>query len=162
MKPQASKFMPAVWGGLLIGIINGVPGLGLINCLCCAGTIGGGLLAVYLYRKDLDQSVAMQSGDGALLGLLAGVIGAVIGSALSSVFGVAAWDFLRNFSDYIDDPEIVDMLDRFHPGMLSGGLFFAQLMIALVINSIFGLIGGLLGVSLFGSAKTPPGNVPQA
>ncbi len=42
MQNQPSKLMPAVWGGVLIGVISGVPGLRLINCMCCLGVVGGG------------------------------------------------------------------------------------------------------------------------
>jgi len=153
MQGQPNKFIPALWGGVLIGIISGVPFLGFINCACCAGVIGGGLLAVYLYRKDLDPNQPMTMGEGAMLGLLAGLIGAVIGSVLSAVFSTASFDFLYRLSEYVDEPELDEFLEEMDPSMLTGGLFFFGFLMSLIIDGLFGVIGGLLGVSFFGGAK---------
>jgi len=156
MQNQPSKLMPAVWGGVLIGIISGVPGLSLINCMCCIGVVGGGILAAFLYRRDLPPAQPMMMSDGAALGLLSGIIGAIISSILNALFGVAVLEMLYQMSSFLDNPELQEVLDRFGPKALAGGFFIIGLLANLVIYCIFGLLGGMLGVTFFGKAQQPP------
>ena len=148
MAKQQSKLVPAVWGGLLIGVISGVPVLNFINCACCAGVIAGGILAVYIYRNNIDPTEPLIMGDGAVLGLLAGVFGAVIGSILDGLFGVMTYDFLLKASEYIDDPELKGILESFDPKIMGPGIFILGFLFDLVIDCVFGLLGGLLGIAL--------------
>jgi hypothetical protein len=159
METNPSKLMPAVWGGVLIGVMSGVPFLSFINCACCAGVMGGGVLAVYLYRRDLDPTLPVQSSDGAVLGLLAGVFGAIVGSVIGAAFGVAYLDFMDRFSEYIDDPEVLDQMEVFQEYASTKMFILISFFTSLLIDCIFGLIGGLIGVSLFGKAKGTP--VPE-
>ena len=46
MPEKPSKLMPALYGGIIIGLLSGIPFISLINCICCAGVIIGGFLAV--------------------------------------------------------------------------------------------------------------------
>ena len=154
MQAQPSKFVPALWGGVLIGVINGIPFLNIINCACCIGIIGGGLLAVYLYRRELDPGQPVTMSEGAALGLLAGLIGAVIAGVLGAIFSTAAFEFLYRISEYIDDSEIEALLHNIDPSLLSGGLVFFGFFLSLIVDGLFGVLGGLLGVSFFGGART--------
>jgi len=157
-----SKLMPAVYGGLVIGIISGVPFLSWINCACCAGVMGGGFLAVYLFRRDLDSRYHMDFSDGAQLGLLAGLFGAVIATALSQVFATVSYEMAHKIiTTYLQDPEIEEMFDRFRPDMLTGGLLFFGFLVNLVFYTLFGLLGGLIGVSLVGKSRTPYESQPD-
>jgi len=56
---------------------------------------------------------------------------------------------------YLQDPEMEEMFDRFRPDMLTGGLLFFGFLINLVFYTLFGLLGGLVGVSLVGKARLP-------
>ena len=147
------KLGPALWGGLFIGLVSGIPVLNFINCACCAGVIGGGMLAVYLFknRQAPEDVVSMQ--DGAILGLMAGVIGAVIGTILSSMFGAMSFNFLDTISRYVEDQELQDAIAEMHRGAFKGGFFAIGFVVSLVVNSVFGLVGGLLGSAVFGKAK---------
>ncbi len=153
---QQSKFLPALWGGLLIGVISGVPGLNLINCACCAGVIGGGIFAVYMFRRDAGPYAQITSTDGVVLGLVAGLIGAVLASILAALFGTASMEMLEQAKQYIDDPDARQMLDQLSGQGMSAGIFFISMMLNVVIYAIFGLIGGLIGASLFGKNKPKP------
>jgi hypothetical protein len=156
MPQQPSKLMPAVYGGLLIGIVSGVPFLSWINCACCAGVMAGGILAVNLFRRDLDPRYHMDMGDGAQLGLMAGVFGAIVATALSQVFATVSFEMVRKIiSTYVQDPEMEALFDRFRPDSFARGLIFIGFLINLVFYSIFGLIGGLIGISWYGKS-TPP------
>jgi len=162
MTQQPSKIMPAIWGGVLIGVLSGVPGLNLINCMCCAGVMAGGVLAVYLFRKDVDPTRPVSMADGAALGLLAGVFGAIIGGVLDAIFSTASLSFLYRIAEYSNNPEFQDMLNQFGPQVLTQGLFILSFLTKLIVSCIFGLIGGLLGVSFFGKATQEPEEVEPA
>jgi hypothetical protein len=154
MQEQKSKLVPGLLGGVLIGIISGIPFLDFINCACCAGVLAGGVLAVYLYKKDLPDDVQLTMSDGAVLGLIAGVIGAILASFLGLIFGAMTFDFLARIAEYTDNPELLDFLDQFDDEAFSAMMMTVGFFMELVIDSIFGLLGGLLGVALFGKKKT--------
>lgn len=153
MEKRPGKLMPAIWGGLLIGFISGVPYLAWINCSCCIGVMAGGILAAYLYRNDLDSEQPMEMSDGAALGLLSGIFGAIIGTILNTFLGGMSINFIYKVSQSINSPELEDWLTRINPIMLERGLFIFKFLSDFVIFCIFGLIGGLIGVSIFGKGK---------
>ncbi len=148
-----SKWNSALLGGVVIGVVSGIPILNFINCACCAGVIGGGMFTIYLYRRQQAPEGRVSMSDGALLGFLAGVIGAVIAVVLTSITGSLSVNFLDFVSQYISDPDIQSIFDEIPARTLTGGTFIIGLIINLIINSIFGLVGGILGVALFGKAR---------
>ncbi len=155
MEKRPSKLMPAIWGGLLIGFISGVPYLAWLNCSCCIGVMAGGILAAYLYRNDLDAGQPMEMFDGAALGLLAGIFGTIIGSILNTFLGGISVNLIYKVSQNINNPQLEDWLNRTSPVALERGLFIFKFLSDFVTFCIFGLIGGLIGVSIFGKAKEP-------
>ena len=156
MEERSGKLIPALWGGVLMGVISGVPGLNFVNCLCCAGVLAGGVFAVFMYRRQIAPQQDITTADGALLGLLAGVFGAVIGTVLSMMFGAAGLQFLQDLHRVTDDPRLLEALDQLDQYTMTGGLFFLSMITSLVVNSLFGLLGGMLGTAFFGKAKTRP------
>lgn len=67
------KLRPALFGGLLAGVLSALPIIGAANICCCLWAVVGGLLAGYLYINNSPQPI--RTGDGALVGLFAGAIG---------------------------------------------------------------------------------------
>ncbi len=157
---RPSMFMPALIGGGLAGVLSGIP---IINCLCCLWIIGGAMLAAYLLAKD--SKVMLSLGDGAIVGALAGVIAAIVDFFVSMPFQAMSEDIFRNvmerFSEYADE------MPQGWESLMEGGGFEASvamtilgLLIAAVVFSILGALGGILGMSLFGKKFFPPqGNV---
>ena len=144
-----NKLKPALLGGLIVGVLSAIP---LVNYCCCIWTLGGGVLAAYLYIQSSPTPVKI--GDGAIVGGLAGVIGGVIYFVLSLpiniFFGMAAMEAQLSRSG-IQLP-------------FSG-------MVLLIISSLLGAVilaglttlGGILGVAIFekrkdGVAPAPPQN----
>lgn len=149
MEERPDKLRPALIGGALIGIISAIPIISLINCFCCAGVIIGGILAVHLYNKNLGR-LELTSSDGVVIGLMAGASGALISTILTSMItgGVKRQiDQILEYSTKIP-PEIQDALIRIQE--MGGNLFFVivGLVFSLIIFSIFGIIGGVIGVSI--------------
>ncbi len=147
---RPSMFMPALIGGGLAGILSGIP---IINCLCCLWIIGGAMLSTYLLTKD--SKAPLSSGDGAIVGALAGIIAAIVDFFVSIPFQSMSEDIFRNvmerFSEYADE------MPQGWESFMEGGGFEASmamnvlgLLIAAVVFSILGALGGILGMSMFG------------
>ena len=174
MPEKPSKLMPAVYGGIIIGIISGVPFLSLVNCLCCAGVLFGGLMAVFFYKKDLPpDSQAFTNSDAMAVGALAGVIGALISNVIAGILlvtvgnvaGQALYNIIMGIYEsagILDQmpPEAVEEMER---GMMETGLSVTNIVLSFVIFPLFGLLGGLIGYAMFKPKPQPPvAAAPQA
>jgi hypothetical protein len=144
-----NKLKPALLGGLIVGVLSAIP---IINYCCCIWTLGGGVLAAYLYIQSSPTPVKI--GDGAIVGGLAGVIGGVIYFVLSLpiniFFGMAAMEAQLERSG-IQLP---------FSGMV---LLIISSLLGAVILAVLTALGGLLGVAIFekrkdGAAPPPPQN----
>ena len=160
MPEKPSKLMPALYGGVIIGIISGIPFLSLVNCLCCAGVLFGGLMAVFFYKKDLPPDNQMfTNSDAMALGALAGVFGAVIANVIGGILlftvgnvaGKAIYDVLMGFyeSSGILDQMPPDAVEQMEQGMMDSGLSITNIVVSFIIYPIFGLLGGLIGYAMF-------------
>jgi hypothetical protein len=135
--------MPALLGGLFIGVLSALP---IINCCCCLWISGGGVLAAYLQQQNQPASLTLP--QGARVGLFAGIVGAVVwllaSMALSPVqerlIGV-----LRTSPDL--PPNVQEMLDSAEAGGLGGSLLMFVLM--LLCGSTISTIGGMIGAAYF-------------
>ncbi len=172
MPEKASKLLPSLYGGVIIGVIAGLPFLGLLNCFCCAGVMLGGLMSVFFYKNDLTSTMPpLTSNDSLQLGLLAGVFGAVFGTLIHGMILAAFGDIttgtllhiLRGLEGRIP-PEALEQIENSMShsaglGMLS---LVTTFFVSLILYPLFGLIGGLIGYSLFKPKQmaTPPSN-PQ-
>lgn len=153
MQKKHDKLLPAVWGGVTIGLLSGVPVINFINCACCSGILIGGALSVYLYRRQIQPNQRIEVGEGASLGLLAGLFGAVIATLLSLVIRPFSQEFMYQIQNYTNDPDIADLLENINPEMMARGFTLVAFFISLVIDSLFGLLGGIIGVALWGKPK---------
>jgi hypothetical protein len=150
-----AKLQPALLGGLFIGVMSALPVVSAGNCCCCLWVLAGGALAVYLSQQN--QGHALTSGEGALLGLMAGVIGGIVGGVLSLIvsmaFGPIMQEWINRAMEANQDmpPELRDAFSKF--GM--GGFALIGALINLVVYSVFGLLGGLIGVAIF-KKNVPP------
>jgi hypothetical protein len=161
MPEKPGKLMPALYGGVIMGVISGVPILSFINCFCCAGIMLGGFMAVFFYKKDLKESSPLLSNaDGLALGALAGLVGAVVTTVLTAlmhlVFGMAMGGGMQRLQDMGLGDRIPPETMRMIQGIMSDkGLLGIAFIFHLVIDPLFGLIGGLIGYAVFKS-KVPP------
>ncbi len=163
MQNKPAKFLPSLYGGIVIATISSVPGLNLINCFCCAGIILGGLVSVFFYSRELTAEMPpLTAGDGVLLGGLAGVIATFLSLLLHLVlyalFGniaeQLAYDLFQRILEFSNTPpETAELVERALREALEHGLTPFILIIHLVQNlflyTLFGLLGGLLGYSVF-------------
>ncbi len=149
--------MPALYGGIVMGLISGIPFINLINCFCCAGILLGGYLSVFFYKKDLPENILLTNKDSLQLGALAGVFGAVISLVLSvltiytigNISGEAMYDFVYGMYDRfgIIEQMTQEQIDQL-ASMKAAEFDPMNILFAFIIDPLFGLLGGLIGYSL--------------
>jgi len=151
-------FVPALIGGTVAGVLCAVP---LLNCLCCLWIISGAILAAALWAKD--SPVALTAGDGTLIGAFTGVFAAGAHAMISIPLATVNLAFFRNvftkFSSYTNE-----MPDGWKEWLAQGAgpfrlsAFFIGLIVTAAIFACLGVLGGVIGVALFGK-KTPPSSI---
>lgn len=162
------KFLAPLICGFSIGVIQNVPIFGSFSCCILLP------LAAY-YSLILDQKANKNSDyipytKGLLFGFLTGVFAALIGSAIditltlifkSNSFSMMVNDFIRTLQDFPLEAQLkkqmADMLIKAKEDIaLHGFSFFYTFSMTidqLFVNSIFGSIGGLIGVKIINAGK---------
>jgi len=157
---DSGRLQPALLGGLFIGVLSALPIINMGNCCCCLWVLGGGVLAVYLRQQNSPG--ALEASEGALLGLMAGFIGGVIGGILAipiqMLTGPMQAEWLSRMMEGNQDmpPEAREMMERLLAGGAMGGFAVIGIIINAVIYTVFGMLGGLLGVAIFKKSAPPP------
>jgi len=153
MKANA-MLMPAVWGGLVIGVLSALPFIGFLNICCCLWVITGGMLAAYVLQSNTPQSITI--GDGATVGLLAGLIGAVVHTIISIPVNLLMGGLMQNVLQQIlaSTPDVPENLRQAVENIGSSASFSALGVIIgfffwVVVGSLFAALGGLLGAVFF-------------
>lgn len=176
MPVKPDKMLPALYGGIIIAVISTIPGLSLINCLCCAGIMIGGVMAVFFYKNTLTpESSPLESSDGVQLGLLAGVFAAVIATVISLgiqlLFGDIGSRMIMDIFERLAESGTIpqEAMDGIRQGItqsMQQGLRATHILMGFVISIIlyplFGLFGGLIGVAMFKSKQPPVFQQPPA
>jgi hypothetical protein len=152
---MSERLQPALLGGLLIGFLTALP---VVNCCCCLWVIAGGMLATYLRQQDTPYQIP--AAEGALMGLAAGAIGAIIGGLLSIPLEFALGPMQQQIIErFAQNPELPpELRDALGSASVRTGAAWrvAAIMISVVVYSIFGLLGGLLGTAVFKKNAPPP------
>ena len=81
MSTNTNLTQPALYGGLVMGVLSSLPLISAGNVCCCLWVVGGGLVAAYVLQQR--QATPITPADGALVGLLAGIFGAFVGLLIS-------------------------------------------------------------------------------
>jgi hypothetical protein len=153
---MSDRLQPALWGGLFIGVLSALPLVGAVNCCCCLWVLVGGGLAAYLRQQNTPYQI--DAAEGAIVGLMAGALGGIVSSVLSIPIQLMAGDMQNQWIEELVSsnpeftPEMRDMLARF----TSSGAHLIGAIVSVVVFSVFGLLGGLLGVAIFKKNLPPP------
>jgi len=159
---DSGRLQPALYGGLFIGVLSALPIVNMGNCCCCLWVVAGGALAVYLRQQNMPYAV--NSSEGALMGLLAGLIGGVIAALISIPMMAMMGPFQQRMIEQIinsraDIPEESrDMIEKMMQRSAGMGVaaFAFGLVWHVVVGTVFGMLGGLLGVAIFKKELPPP------
>lgn len=149
--------MPSLYGGLLIATLWAVPGLNLINCLCCAGVLLGGFLSVLLYQKDFTQETEpMIKNDciqlGIYSGLIASVAAVIIQVIVTLVFGDVAVEMMMRLVERmnVEMPAefyaLIEQAKEEEPNLFGSIL---AVFFYIVPNTLFSVLGALIGWNVF-------------
>jgi len=157
---DSGRLQPALLGGAFIGVMSALPFVSIGNCCCCLWVLSGGALAVYLRKQNSIGPVT--AAEGALVGLLAGVIGGVIGTVLNipiqMFMGPMQAEWMSRIASAGNEdlpPEIREMMEKLAAGGALGAASIFMSFMTIIMSTIFGMLGGLLGVAIF-KGNTPP------
>jgi len=165
MMSNRNLAQPALYGGLVIGVLSALPIIAAGNLCCCLWVISGGVVAAYVLQQR--EPLPITPGDGALVGLLAGIAGAFVCAAVSLPISFLVAPMERQIVQRVLEnsgnmpPEFREMMERYSSGdiRLSLAAHFVRLMVGfvvmLVLGSIFATLGGLLGAVFFRKPPTP-------
>jgi hypothetical protein len=154
---DSSRLQPALFGGLFIGVLSALPIVNAGNCCCCLWVVAGGVLATYLRQQN--SSYEVPASEGALIGLMAGAFGGLLAGLLSiplqAVTGAVQQQIIDRLLASNPDmpPEFRNTLERVAVGSTFKAGF---IVLGIVIDTIFGMLGGLLGVAIFKKNAPPP------
>jgi hypothetical protein len=154
---MSNRLQPALWGGVFIGVLSALPLVSAANCCCCLWVLVGGVLAAYLRQQNNPYQI--DAAEGAIVGLMAGAIGGVLYSVLSIPMQMLAGPLQQQWMDRMMSsnpditPEMRDMIERL---TTSSGVRVIGMLISVVVYSVFGLLGGLIGVAVFKKNLPPP------
>lgn len=163
------RLRSAVIGGVVIGLLSGIPYVRLGNVICCLWVILGGAFAAYLYIKKSPTPV--NAGEGALIGAIAGAIGMVVeiivGLPLTILTGYPELKFLVGLMERVDPAkaeayrlQIENLTSFSFSEQLFYSVFSWRTLLSLLLTVIFALIGGLIAVPLFEKRKDNAGPPP--
>ena len=132
------KLSAMLWPSLVGGVVAGVPsGIPFVSALCIVWSVAGGMLAVSLYRRRTEATVA--SGDGLRLGVMTGLVG----SLLSACIGVPM--------QYLFSPLLGNEESMRRTAEATGLSQVTLYLIGALIRSVFimapSIVGGLIGAS---------------
>jgi hypothetical protein len=164
-----NKLRAVLFGGVVIGLLSGIPYVRLVNVICCLWVIVGGALASYLYIKK--SPTAVNVGEGAMLGAMAGAIGTVIelivGIPLTILTGNPESKFFLDLLERVDPQRaesyrqmVEEAMKRPFLEQFVYAVFSWRTLLTLLITVVFALVGGLVAVPLFEKRKEDAGPPP--
>jgi hypothetical protein len=157
-----SKLRAALIGGVVLGLLSGIPYVRLGNIFCCLWVVLGGALASYLYIKQ--SAAPMNMGEGALIGALAGAIGTfvelIVGVPLMILTGYPENKLIVGLLERVNPQQaeiyqsrVQELLDRSFGEQFFYHVFSLGTLLNLLITVVLALVGGLLAVPLFEKRK---------
>ena len=138
-------------GGVISIALSNIPIISLVNCLLCAGFWGGALFAVWFYKR---QTGSVTLGQGVIIGTLAGVWAGILGFILSLIGWAGIGPMMDSLARVLPPDAQVDLPK---PGLESTLFNLA----GVVVDIVFGAIGGLIGGLIFKTKTSiPPTTIP--
>jgi hypothetical protein len=168
MFEKPGKYRATLIGGLVIGLVTGLPLINILNrCCCCGIVLLCGMASLYIYKQEFtDEMAPLESSDALILGILAGIAGAFIGTAVlvlsRFIFGPVDEKLLQRvqeqgsltpeMSDFVSDKLIKTLEKSIEDGVNIGDIL-SELLFGIILYPIFSMLGGLIGFGIFGKKK---------
>ncbi len=160
MNPQKPEYLrPALIAGAVAGLLSGLPFIGAGNCICCLWIVGGAAVAAKLLAAGTP--VLLKAGDGAVVGALTGIVAAVVDAIISIPLRSFNLGLAQRIIDKATElggemPAGLDQIFNGSSGMLSPGWFLLSLFVTAAMFTVMGVLGGIIGIALFGRKGLPP------
>jgi hypothetical protein len=160
-----SKFTPIIISTAIICVISLFPVLNLVNLFCCAGVLLGVFAGCAYYSSKLKQNgEVIQYKDGTAIGLLSGLVSAMIIVAVTTLITMISNqnpvpDLFKMFDNQgITIPkEIEEFMQKISEEYRKNGFSITLTLITfvsdIIVYPLFGLLGGLLSVSILARRK---------
>lgn len=139
--------------GALAALLTVTPIASVVNCLVCGWLWIAGIAAVWMYRANTGEAVTPRG--GIILGLVAGGFGAVVATLLSVFTSASAAPITAAQLAQIEEqlgPGAVEMIRTLAS---PGGSLAISLLVNVIVYPLFGLLGGLIGASIFKNRPLP-------
>jgi hypothetical protein len=159
-KPE--YLVPALIAGAAAGVLSGTP---FASCLCCLWIICGGAMAAHLLVKKTPGPLT--AGDGALVGALTGIVASIVDNVMGIPLRGVNEAFIRRLTKSLTQFASQmpswwhDWVERGTPSGFSPATFLLGLFITAAVFAVLGILGGVIGISIFGRKKTPAPPQPQ-
>jgi hypothetical protein len=162
---SSNLVQPAIYGGLVMGVLSSLPLISAGNFCCCMWVIAGGLVAAYVLQQR--QAAPITQADGALVGLLAGIFGAAIGLVISIPLNFLVAPMERQLAQRILDvwgtmpPDLRELMERYASGdvrmtfAMHAARLIGNFVLMLFVGAIFSTLGGLIGAVFFRKPQPP-------
>ncbi len=147
---QRSLITSSLIAGVVMGLFSAIPLIACVNCLLLAWVWGGGIFAVFLYRRR-EGYPRLKIEQGIVLGAFAGIIGAIIGGIFGWLLGGVSAAFGALVSQLAGDNS------SFIPSfLLSTGTTVFSIITNMILYAVVGGIGGILATGLIWKAPSTP------
>ncbi len=157
------KLYPVLIAGFSAGVFEIVPMAKSLSCCLIIPTAA--LFALYLEMKSTKRTIPFDISLGVRFGLLTGIFAALFGVTIETFVTLITKtnDLVNSFPqmqqmletfpvDKMTRTEVIGMLKNVAEQIKTSGFAplytFAMLVNTLIVNSIFGIIGGMIGVKL--------------
>ncbi len=157
------RLYPVLIAGFSAGVFEIVPMAKSLSCCLIIPTAA--LFALYLEMKSTNRAEPFDISLGVRFGLLTGIFAALFGVTIETIVTLITKtnDLVESFPqmqqmletfpvDKMTRSEVVGMLETVAEQIKTVGFAplytFALLVNTLIVNSIFGIIGGMIGVKL--------------
>lgn len=128
----------AAIGGVIGGVLSGIPGLNILNCCFCLLNMAGVAIGLSMYFKN-NPTARLSSGDAATFGAMAGAVTGVIAGLLGLVVNLALADQMASIYQSLG-PQYAQMASQ------QGATGICALPIGMIIYAAFGALGGFLSM----------------
>ena len=164
MSHSPNKLVPVIIGTLVITFLSVMPLVNLINIICCAGVILGGLIGVNSYIKQckiVDYETSYK--DAVIIGLLSGLLSALIVSTVNLLITLftkenpasLAMDYADKFPGFPESAktELEKISQEYIQYGISPTIAVASLIANIITYPLFSMVGALIGMGIFQSSK---------
>jgi hypothetical protein len=164
-----NKFLPALVCGFAAGVLNIVPFAK--NFTCCLIVPAAAVFALILYQRATKDFGFLKTGVCVIIGLLTGIFSALFGSTLEVIIILitktsdltSSLDELNKFVKELPaNPvwdEVMNIMYKISDDITRYGFSFLYTISifasSLIVNSVFGMIGALIGMKILNNRLKP-------